>query len=110
VSGAIGSSTTTLPLTSPEDRIEGGVRALIARFEATQAGSMIEHLRIVDEPHVRTQFAWLRRNRRDLWDQLRPVILASWHRVYDQTEQRALARETARQMEADRQARFMRQR
>jgi hypothetical protein len=101
VSGAIASSTTD------EDRITAGVRALIARFETTQAGSMIEHLRIVDDSHVRHQIEWLRRNRRDLWDQLRPVILDSWHRVYPQTEQRAQAKATAEAIERERQSRFM---
>lgn len=72
------------------------MRALIARFASTQAGNMAEHLRIVDEPHVRTQFAWLKRNRRDLWDELRPCILASWHRVYpEQFAQRAVAKKVA---------------
>lgn len=89
----------SLPLTSDDERIAGGVRALIARFETTQAGSMLEHLRIVDEPQVRTQIAWLRRNRRDLWDQVRPVILESWHRVYPQGEQRAHAKRVAAEMD-----------
>lgn len=80
---------------SDDDRIAAGVRALIARFQATQAGAMIEHLRIVDDPHVRAQFTWLRRNRRELWDELRPVILDSWHRVYPQGEHRAHAKRVA---------------
>jgi hypothetical protein len=71
-------------MSDDDDRIEAGVRALIARFEATQAGNPIEHLRIVDDAHVRTQFVWLKRHRRDLWDELRAAILASWHRVYPQ--------------------------
>jgi hypothetical protein len=90
---------------SDDDRIAAGVRALIARFQATQAGSPIEHLRIVDEVHVRTQFTWLRRNRRDLWEELRPVILDSWHRVYPQGEQRAHAKRYAEQIERERQSR-----
>jgi hypothetical protein len=77
------------------DRVAGGVRALIRRFEATQAGSVTEHLRIVDDPQFHAQIRWLKRNRRDLWDELRPVILDSWHRVYPQGEQRAHAKRVA---------------
>lgn len=85
------------------------MRALIARFASTQATVMAEHLRIVDDPHVRTQFAWLRRNRRDLWGELRPVILASWHRVYpEQFAQRAHARAVAIEMEATHRQRLQR--
>jgi hypothetical protein len=92
-----------------DERIDAGVRALIARFEATQAGSPIEHLRIVDDAHVRQQFAWLKRNRRDLWDQLRPAILASWHRVYPQRlENGAHARRIAEVMGAEIRARLQR--
>lgn len=87
---------------SDEDRVVGGVRRLIARFAATQAGSMIEHLRIVDDPLFHQQIRWLKRNRRDLWDELRPVILDSWHRVYPQVEQRAHAKRVAERMEAER--------
>lgn len=93
-----------------DDRIAVGVRALTARFQATQAGATIEHLRIVDDPHVRAQFTWLRRNRRELWDELRPVILDSWHRVYPQQEQRAHAKRVAEQMEAERRSRGERER
>ena len=91
---------------SDEDRIVDGVRALKARFAATQASAMIEHLRIVDDPHVRTQFVWLKRNRRELWDALRAAILDSWHRVYPQQEQRAHAKRVAEQMEAERRGRI----
>lgn len=83
---------------SDDERIAAGVDALIARFRSTQADNPIEHLRIVDDPNVHRQFAWLKRNRRDLWDQLRPAILDSWHRVYPQTEQRAHAKRTAEAM------------
>jgi hypothetical protein len=82
-----------------DDRVEAGVRALIARFAAT--GSMLEHLRIVDDPAFQRQIAWLRRNRKDLWDTLRPVILDSWHRVYPQVEHRAHAKRVAQQMERE---------
>jgi hypothetical protein len=85
------------------DRIESGVAALIARFAGTV--SMIEHLRIVDEDRVREQFAWLRKNRKDAWDRLRPVILDSWHRVYPQVEHRAIAKRHAEDIEAARQRR-----
>lgn len=74
------------------------MRALIARFASTQADNPAEHLRIVDDPNFHRQVPWLKRHRRDLWDQLRPVILASWHRVYPQTEQRAHARRVAEDM------------
>jgi hypothetical protein len=86
---------------SDDDRVVGGVRALIARFQAT--ASMIDHLRIVDEPQVRTQFAWLKKHHRDRWDELRAVILDSWHRVYPQHEHRAHAKRHAEDVERQRQ-------
>jgi hypothetical protein len=88
-----------------EERIAAGVRGLCSRFE--RVTFLIEHLRIVDEPEVRRQIEWLRRNRRDLWDELRPVIKASWDRGYPQAaEQRAHAKKVAIEIEARRTERF----
>ena len=95
---------------SDDDRIAAGVRDLIARFASTQANSPIEHLRIVDDQRFHQQIRWLKRNRRDLWEELRPVILDSWHRVYPQQEQRAHAKRVAEQMEAERRSRGERER
>jgi hypothetical protein len=90
-----------------EQRIADGVRGLCARFTAT--ATLAEHLRIVDEPHVQHQIAWLRRARKDLWDTLRPVIKASWDKHYpNAVEQRAHAKKVAIAMHADWQARQVR--
>jgi hypothetical protein len=94
-----------LPLSG--DRVADGVRGLCARFASTT--SLREHLRIVDEKQVQTQIAWLRRNRKDLWDELRPVIKASWDRGYPQAaELRAHAKRVAVAMEAARAQRTQR--
>jgi Fe-S cluster assembly scaffold protein SufB len=90
-----------LPLLPSTDRVAEGVRGLSARFAAT--ASLRDHIRIVDETQVQTQIAWLRRTRKDLWDELRPVIRASWDRHYPQAaEQRAQAKQVAAQMESTR--------
>jgi len=96
-----------LPLLPSTDRVAEGVRGLCSRFASTT--SLREHLRIVDEPQVQTQIAWLRRNRKDLWDELRPVIKASWDRGYPQAaEQRAHAKRVAIEMEQSRAQRMQR--
>lgn len=83
------------------------MRVLAARFGRCMA--LIDHLRIVDEEQTRRQIAWLRRHRKPLWDELRPVVKASWARCYPQREEhRVVAKRVAGELEAERQARVLR--
>jgi hypothetical protein len=84
----------------PEARIAAGVRELITQFNATT--DLVEHLFLVDQAHIRDQIAWLRRNRKGLWDDLRPVILDSWKRCYPHAmEHRVQAAIVAKQMHTE---------
>jgi hypothetical protein len=89
-----------LDLGDPEARVVAGVRELVAEFNATT--ELLEHLALVDQEHVRGQIAWLRKHRKPLWDELRPVILESWKRNYPQAlEHRVQAAITAKHMHRD---------
>ena len=73
------------------------VRQLVELFNTTT--ELLEHLQIVDDALVREQITWLRKARKDLWDQLRPVILESWKRCYPQAvEHRVVSAVVAKQM------------
>jgi hypothetical protein len=77
------------------------IAELSDRFGRT--ATLAEHLRIVDEPLVRRQIAWLRqRGNRELWALLQPVIKASWDRNYPQAaEHRRVARQVAQELEIE---------
>ena len=83
-----------------EARLTARIAELRGMFDATT--EMLEHLQIVDDPHVQVQFAWLRKRRRDLWDQLYPAIRSSWQRHYgaQAAAHRAQAATVAREMHA----------
>lgn len=88
-----------LDLGDEETRIRRGVADLVELFNGTT--ELLEHLHIVDDAHARKQIMWLRRNRKDLWDTLRPAILESWKRCYPQAAMnREAAVRTARAMHA----------
>jgi hypothetical protein len=61
------------------DRADAVVRILHAMFERTADAA--GHFAIVDDPLRRAQIMWVRRHRKDLWETLRPGIMASWERL-----------------------------
>ena len=68
------------PVDPDEQRIVDGARALAAKFIGTVDRK--EHLATVDNRDVQKQIAWLRRNRKDLWQEIvKPTIDASWKRT-----------------------------
>jgi hypothetical protein len=94
-------------IAAEEQRIRAGLDDLLALFAATT--TMAEHLAIVDVEDYRRQIVWLRRRRKELWDELRPVLKASWVRGYPQgAEHRVVAKRVAVQIETERQERVLR--
>jgi hypothetical protein len=91
-----------------EQRIRAGLDTLLLLFRSTETAA--EHLAIVDVESFRRQIMWLRRHRKALWDdELKPVIKASWARVYPQQEEhRVVAKRVALEMEAVRRERLLR--